>query len=564
MIGAYVYTPEIWPPLTGAVFLGVLGLYSWRRRDVPAALPLAAGALFSALWLLGLALEAAATTPATTIAWHKFQAAWHLPTATAMACFALEYAYPGRWLTRRNLTLLALPPLLALILIVANDARFMWSRLEIAPNGAVERYFATPGAVLAVYGLSLGLVNAAAFLWLFIRSPQHRWPAALMLLGDFAGRGLYAIYMLDAHLPSLALLDAFVAALLLNWIMYAIALFGFHIFDPLPAARATALAQMPEGMVVFDARWQVANLNPAAASILSLPATHTRGKLLAEILPEYCDEVARCAKTDAAPTEISLGTGAGLRQYALDFSTLRDFRGLRIGHLLMLRDVTERRRAQAQLLEQQRTLATLEERERLARELHDGVAQALAAAHLQASTARLLLARGETAQVDECLGSLTGTALQAEADVRDYLWETKTAISDSRPFFPTLRTSSLRFTRQYGLPVELTVPPQLEEQGLAPIVEVQLLRIIQEALSNVRKHAAASCVRVDFSLAGPQVRIVIVDDGHGFDPAAIAGQGEGYGLRAMRERAEAVGGSLAVSSVPGQGTQVVVHVPLKE
>ena len=564
MTGAYAYTPEIWPPLAGAVLLGVLGLYSWRRRDIPAALPLAAGALFSALWLLGLALEAAAVAPATKIAWHKFQAAWHLPTATAMACFALEYTYPGRWLTRRNLTLLALPALLPLILIVTNHARLMWFRLEIASNGSVERHLATPGAILAAYGLCLGLVNTVAFLWLFIRSPQHRWPAALMLLGDLAGRSLYAIYMLDAGVPSLTLLDAFVAATLLNWSLYAIALFGFRIFDPVPAARSTALAQMPEGMVVFDAQWRVASLNHAAATMLSIPPARGRGKLLAELLPACCNEVARRADTDAVSTEISLRTGADLRQYALDFTALRDFRGPRIGHLLMLRDVTERRRAQAQLLEQQRTLATLQERERLARELHDGAAQALAAAHLQASTARLLLARGEIAQADECLDSLADTALQAETGVRDYLWETKTAISAGRPFFQTLRDYSLRFTRQYGLPVELTVPPQLEEQGLAPTVEVQLLRIIQEALSNVRKHAAAGCVRVVFSPAGPQVRIAIVDDGRGFDPDAIAGGGEGYGLRVMRERAEGVGGSLAVSSGPGQGTQVVVHVPLQE
>ena len=97
---------------------------------------------------------------------------------------------------------------------------------------------------------------------------------------------------------------------------------------------------------------------------------------------------------------------------------------------------------------------------------------------------------------------------------------------------------------------------------------MQLLRIIQEALSNVRKHAYAPqaharCAQVIFTFAGPQARIAIVDDGHGFDPAAAASQGEGYGLRAMRERAEAVGGSLAVISSPGQGTQVVVLMPLK-
>jgi signal transduction histidine kinase len=118
------------------------------------------------------------------------------------------------------------------------------------------------------------------------------------------------------------------------------------------------------------------------------------------------------------------------------------------------------------------------------------------------------------------------------------------------------------------------VPPELEEQGLSPTVEVQLLRIIQEALSNVRKHAYAPqapegvrthrSVQVSFSLAGARAQVAIVDDGCGFDPAAAAAQREGYGLWVMQERAEAVGGKMAVISSPGQGTRVIVWVPREE
>ncbi len=212
MTGAYVYTFAIWPPLIAAIFLTALSLYSWRRRSIHAALPLAISLLFATLWLLGIALEVAAVAPAIKIAWHKFQAAWQLPTATATACFALEYAYPGRWLTRRNLILLVLPPLLFMLLLITTDAQLMWRQLEVAPDGAIVRRFTTPGAILVVYGLSLGLVNVAAFLWMFIRSPQHRWPVALMLFGDIAGRSVYSLYALNAaHLSSLTVLDSFIA-----------------------------------------------------------------------------------------------------------------------------------------------------------------------------------------------------------------------------------------------------------------------------------------------------------------------------------------------------------------
>jgi signal transduction histidine kinase len=557
--GAYTYTPDIWPPLAAAVFLAALSLYSWRRRDVPSALWLATGSGLGVMWLLSIALEAAAVAPATKIAWHKFQAVLQLPAATTTTCFALEYTFPGRWLTRRNLTLLSIPSLVTTLTIALGDSRWVWRRLEIGPDGAVVAYSATPGAIITAFGMGLVLINTAAFLWLFVRSPQHRWPAALMLFGEIAGRGLYLLDITKAPVPQG--FDPVIAGILITWTAYAIALFGFHILDPLPAARTMALEQMRDGMMAFDGRWRIVSLNPAAASMLSISESRALGKTTAEALPAL--PALSAVLVDATdPIEIGLGVGPAERRYTLDLSSLRDFRGLSVGYLLLLRDVTEQRRAQARILEQQRTLAAVQERERLARELHDGVAQELAAIHLQAGTTKLLLTQGEIAQASDYLDNLAGATLQAQANVRDYLLGAKAVISAEHPFFPTLREYLLQFSRQYGLPVELTTPPGLEDAGLPQAVEAQLLRIIQEALSNVRKHARARSAQVVFSLDGPQAQVAIIDNGCGFDPTAVAAQSDGYGLRSMRERAEAIGGSLEITSSPGQGTRVVARAPL--
>jgi two-component system sensor histidine kinase DegS len=88
------------------------------------------------------------------------------------------------------------------------------------------------------------------------------------------------------------------------------------------------------------------------------------------------------------------------------------------------------------------------------------------------------------------------------------------------------------------------------------------MRIIQEALSNVRKHARAKNVQVVFTVSGHLACLAINDDGQGFDAVMVAKQSERFGLQAMRERAEALGGSLVVISQPGQGTQVMVQVPV--
>jgi signal transduction histidine kinase len=149
----------------------------------------------------------------------------------------------------------------------------------------------------------------------------------------------------------------------------------------------------------------------------------------------------------------------------------------------------------------------------------------------------------------------------------------KTTLSPEEGFFSALDQYLQRFEQRYEIQTERIIPHDLAEEVLEPVVEVQLLRIIQEALTNVRKHAAARFVRVVFAVHANQTQIIVEDDGCGFDPSPHPGPppklGEGdregahFGLRIMRERAEAVGGSLQVRSAPGHGTKVIVQVPLR-
>jgi hypothetical protein len=114
MTGSYAYTPQVWLSLLTVVLLVALAIFGWRRRNVPGAVPFTVGCLFAALWAAGSFMEYAVADVATKILWVKFQAVWQLPATTAITCFILEYAWPGRWLTRRNLALLSVVPLLFL------------------------------------------------------------------------------------------------------------------------------------------------------------------------------------------------------------------------------------------------------------------------------------------------------------------------------------------------------------------------------------------------------------------------------------------------------------------
>jgi PAS domain S-box-containing protein len=225
------------------------------------------------------------------------------------------------------------------------------------------------------------------------------------------------------------------------------------------------------------------------------------------------------------------------------------------------RDVTERKLAEEQLLEHQRMMTVLEERERLARDLHDSLGQVLSYVNVQAQAARELLGQGQSTAVDEHLARLVEVAQDAHADMRQYIANLKTTVAPDHEFLPALGQYLQRFSRLYEMDVTLRIPLDWTEGTLDPFAEVQLWRIIQEALTNVRKHANANNIQVTFTVEDDQVQLVVHDDGCGFDAAQLDMTGNKLGLSIMRERAEELRGTFVLNSEPDRGTHIIVRVP---
>jgi len=148
--------------------------------------------------------------------------------------------------------------------------------------------------------------------------------------------------------------------------------------------------------------------------------------------------------------------------------------------------------------------------------------------------------------------------------VREYIMGARSATSIQSGFLPALQQYLRNFSELYLLRTELIVPQDRIDNIFEPTVEAQLLRIIQEALTNTRKHAQAQCVEVHIQCDSHRAQVIVKDDGLGFDPALLAnGERQKYGLGFMRERAEGVNGSVEIHSAPGKGTRVVVDIPLR-
>lgn len=214
------------------------------------------------------------------------------------------------------------------------------------------------------------------------------------------------------------------------------------------------------------------------------------------------------------------------------------------------------------LHERLRSLAVTEERLRIAHEMHDGLAQVLAYVNTKALAAREHLARGKAAEADTQLEQLSHAAREVYADVREGILGLRSSLGEHGQLADVLAAYVERWREQTGITANFRFSPSVVP---APQQELQLVRIVQEGLANVRKHSRATRVNVEVEPLGSiasGLRLVIEDDGIGFDPAAL-GRSEfpRFGLATMRERAESVGGSLRIDTAPGHGARVVVELP---
>ncbi len=251
------------------------------------------------------------------------------------------------------------------------------------------------------------------------------------------------------------------------------------------------------------------------------------------------------------------------RQMEIHGSPILDSAGNVTRMLEYTLDITERKLAEERVRQQQRALAAMEERERIGRELHDDLGQAMGRVNLQAQATLALFAQGQTEEANATLAQVVQISLDAHANAREYILGIKTTAKPAPDFFAALEKYLREFSQSYGIETKVSLPETLADSPFAPVVEVQLLRIIQETLTNVRKHAGVDAARLLFILEEDQAQIIIEDDGCGFDALSdLARVGDRLGLLLMRERAEEAGGSLQVRSAPGQGTRVIARMPL--
>lgn len=216
-----------------------------------------------------------------------------------------------------------------------------------------------------------------------------------------------------------------------------------------------------------------------------------------------------------------------------------------------------------QLQQQIVSTAVLEERERIAREMHDGLAQVLGYINAKTSAISRLLKDGGIEEARVEIAGLREASREVYGDVRESIFGLRLASTRGGTLMGNLTEYAEHFADMSGITVE--VDGLDDSIALDKAVEIQVMRIVQEALTNVRKHAHAKRVDLSATMEAGRLRLTLKDDGIGFDQERVAGNKTNhFGIQTMRERAADSGGEFKMESRPGSGTKVSVSVPLRD
>ncbi|MBN1814320.1 MAG: PAS domain-containing protein [Anaerolineae bacterium] len=340
----YVYVSPLY---AAAVVSFTLALYARRHRSTQGASAFALLMAAAAEWALAYALSLISDGAALKLFWIKVRYLGIVIVPSAWLTFALLQTGRGKWVTQRNLTLLAIEPLCILLLVWTNEWHHLyWVDVMLKRVGPFTLIEATRGIfywVHVVYSYLLIISGSVLFIQMVTRSPHlYRWQSLAVLfgaVGPFIGDVLSTFDLLS----SLSWLDLTPFFFTLTGLAMTLAFFRFRLLDIVPVARDAVIESMSDGVLVLDAENRIVDINPVAEGIISRDVSEIIGQPAEQVLSQWPDLIERYRSVPETHTEISVGEGVARAYFDLRISPLRDWRSRLTGRLIVFRDVTKRK-----------------------------------------------------------------------------------------------------------------------------------------------------------------------------------------------------------------------------
>jgi PAS domain S-box-containing protein len=560
----------------------IVTVLSWQRKKDRNGVYFSFGMMGVTFWTLAAGLDYAAISIPLKVFFTKFEYIGYNTALFFFAVFALLYAGYGEWLKLIPVRLfLYFLPLSNILLAWTNDwSEWLWSgftRSEFGDNTVIFEH--GPGFFWTVISGYLLILIILVPLWqLAHRGPEFsRKQARLLFLSSLIPVVANLLYLFQPKEFRGA--DWSSITFSISGFMFLMALYGARFLDLVPIARDKLVAGISDGMIVLDMQGRIIDINHAAASMIQSSPEKLIGKTLVEVVP-LIESLPELISEQEIRTELAFGD-AVKRHFDVLISALQDERKKIIGRLIVFRDITERKQAeqaleqrfleiqqlhknlqetQSQLVNQQRALAAMEERQRLARDLHDSVNQSIHGMVLFTDTLAATLEKNNMERARHIMDRLRESANQSLRETRLMLYELQGSGPErSVDLVRDLKDRLAMVESRVGVRTRLIQEGSLE--SCPPEWYENLFWIAVEALNNSLKHAQARSVQIVIRCSDHRVELEVIDDGKGFDLHKV--ETGGLGLKNLRARADIIGGTLVVESEPSKGTTVRFSAEIK-
>jgi PAS domain S-box-containing protein len=599
-------TPFTLPLFLVALVSAGLAFTVWRRRPGAGVIPFVVLMLALTQWSLGNMLELAVSSLQLKTFFANFQFIGITTVPAAWLAFTLEYTGRGKWLTRRNIALLTIMPVITVVVALTNVADLFRTSVFPITRGEYTLLGTVMGPgywVHAAYSYFLLVAGAGLLIQSFIRSSRlYRRQTAALLVASFVP--WLANFLTIFDLNPLAPLDLTPFAFTITGLAMGWSIVRFRLLDIVPVARDTIIENMRDAVLVLDAQNRVVDINPAAIRAIGIPsASAIIGKPAVQVLSGYQDLVEKYRTVEEARAEITLREHEPTRRdYELHISPLRNRHGDLTARLIVLHDISDIKRAAAQIGTQNEELA------RANRGLVEAQMKAEEASRLKSEFLATMSHELRT-PLNSVIGyadfMLTGLPGKLSERQEDYLkrimsnGERLLALINDILDISKIEAARLELTREPFSPMELLEGIQSRMQSLAdqkglyfathldPNLPPQLkgdVRRLEQILANLIDNAIrfTEVGRVDVHLEkanDSSWTMSVLDTGMGIPPHALEfifdefrqvdgspqreKGGTGLGLAIVRKLTTLMGGWVRVQSEVGKGSTFTVQVPMQ-
>lgn len=347
------YNPYVLALASTAALEAAIAFFAWRRRPATGAATLSWLMLAGCLWSLAYSIEIGAYDLTTKMFLSRILYLGVVSIPVLWLILSLQYTGREKWLTPRTLLLLAVIPAITLILVWTNDLHgLIWREFQVDASKPFAAANVTYGSffwVSAAYSYLLILSGSILFLQSAWRSPNlYRSQGVALLVAALAPLAGNVLYI--SGLNPFPGLDLTPFAFAITGVALAWAMFRFRLFDIVPVARDAVVEDLSAGVLVLDAQDRIVDLNPAAARIIGLAPETAIGQAITQALSDWPTLLEKYQEQQGG--EVAGGEGAAQRHYELQISSLQDRDGRLTGRLLVLHDLTERKRTEEALQRQ--------------------------------------------------------------------------------------------------------------------------------------------------------------------------------------------------------------------